>query len=202
MRVDKFTSNLQMVLAEAQSIALGNDNQFVEPIHMLAAMLKSDEASIKPLLTQAGVQITKLERDVTLMLEALPMVSSNGDIHISQALVRVFNLAEKMAMEKGDSFISTDLFLLALVKGDNLLSKVLRDAGASEKTLEKTIESVRGGDAVDDANAEANRGVLKKYTVDLTALAEQGSLTPLSGEMKKCVVPSKFYNADVKTTRC
>lgn len=181
MRVDKFTSNLQMVLADAQSLALSRDNQFIEPVHMLSVMLSSDEASIKPLLTQAGVQISKLERDIALMLDALPIVSANGDIHVSQSLVRVFNLAEKMAMEKGDAFISTDLFLLALIKGDGLLTKVLKDAGASEKVLEKTIENVRGGESVNDANAESNRGVLQKYTVDLTAQAEQGKLDPVIG---------------------
>lgn len=184
MRVDKFTSRLQIALADAQSLALSNDHQFIEPVHMLYAMLTNDDGSLAPLLTKVGVQMGRLQADIKELLDAVPHVSgaSEGEVHVSQELARLFNVADKMASQRGDSYISTDLFLLALVSsGKDMAAKLLKAAGASEKALKQAIDSMRGGDTVNDPNAESKREALDKYAVDLTQQAEDGKLDPVIG---------------------
>ncbi|MBS9781445.1 MAG: type VI secretion system ATPase TssH, partial [Gammaproteobacteria bacterium] len=184
MRVDKFTSRLQIALGDAQSLALSKDHQYIEPVHLLYAMLTDDDGSVKPLLTKVGVQIGRLQAEIKELLEAVPQVSgsSEGEVHISQELGRLFNVADKMASKRGDSYISTDTFLLALVSsGKDMTAKTLKMAGASEKALQQAIDSVRGGDNVNDPEAEGKREALNKYAVDLTQLAEDGKLDPVIG---------------------
>ncbi|MGY0399756.1 MAG: ATP-dependent chaperone ClpB, partial [Ostreibacterium sp.] len=184
MRVDKLTSRLQIALADAQSLALSNDHQFIEPVHLLYAMLTNDDGSVKPILTKVGVQIGRLQADIKALLDAIPHVSgdSEGEVHISQELTRLFNVTDKIANKRGDSYISTDLFLLALVtSGKDMVAKTLKSSGVTEKALQNAIDSVRGGESINDPNAEGNREALDKYAIDLTALAEAGKLDPVIG---------------------
>ncbi len=184
MRVDKFTSHLQIALSDAQSLALSNENQFIEPVHMLYSMLTNDNGSIKPLLSKVGVQMGRLQSDIKTLLDAVPVVSggNEGDIHISQELGRVFNVADKLSTQRGDSYISSDLFLLALVSaGKDMTAKTLKMAGVSEKALKNAIDEIRGGESVNDPNAESKREALDKYSVDLTKMAEEGKLDPVIG---------------------
>ncbi|MPV86189.1 ATP-dependent chaperone ClpB [Ostreibacterium oceani] len=184
MRIDKFTSRLQIALSDAQSMALANDNQYIEPAHLLYAMLTNDNDSIKPLLTKLGVQIGKLQADVKDLVDAAPKVSgaNDGEVHISQELGRLFNIMDKLATKRGDSYISSELFLLALVSsGKDLLAKIVKAAGINETALARTIDDARGGETINDPNAESNRDALKKYAIDLTEQAEKGQLDPIIG---------------------
>ncbi len=184
MRVDKFTSRLQMAIAEAQSLALAKDNPNIEPVHVLHTMLTNEDSGAKPLLAKVGVKMGQLLADINNLLESVPQVSgaSEGEVHISPELSRILNVADKLASKRGDSYISTDLFLLALVSaGKDMSAKALKAAGASEKALQQAIDSLRGGENVNDPEAEGKREALEKYAVDLTQLAEDGKLDPVIG---------------------
>ena len=182
MRMDKLTSKFQMALADAQSLALGLDNGFIEPEHLLKALLDQQDGSCKPLLTKSGVQIQQLSRLLDEALAKLPKVSGmGGDVHISNALNRVLNLTDKLAQARKDQYISSELFLLAAFEDKSTLAKLIKQAGGDSKAVEKAIHEMRGGDTVKDANAEEQRQALDKYTMDLTARAEQGALDPVIG---------------------
>lgn len=182
MRMDKLTSKFQMALADAQSIALGLDNGFIEPEHLLKALLDQQDGSCKPLLTKAGVQVSALSRALQEGLDKLAKVSGmGGDVHISNGLTRILNLTDKLAQTRKDQYISSELFLLAALEDNGSLAKLMKQAGADKKALEKAIDEVRGGSTVSDPNAEEQRQALEKYTLDLTARAEQGSLDPVIG---------------------
>lgn len=182
MRMDKLTSKFQMALADAQSLALGLDNGFIEPEHLLKALLDQTDGSCKSILTKAGVQIHTLAQALEETLAKLPKVSGmGGDVHISNNLNRVLNLTDKLAQTRKDQYISSELFLLAALEDNGTLSKILKKAGTEKKALEKAIDEVRGGTAVNDPNAEEQRQALEKYTLDLTARAEQGKLDPVIG---------------------
>ena len=182
MRMDKLTSKFQLALADAQSLALGKDNQFIEPVHVLAAMFQQDGGSVRPLLARVGVHDKALNDLLNKALSDLPQVHGQaGEVHLSQQTSRIINVADKLAQERGDSFISSDLFLLALVKDKDKAGSLLRDAGATLSSLNKAVEDVRGGSSVDDANSEDNFQALEKYTIDVTARAEQGKLDPVIG---------------------
>ena len=182
MRMDKLTSKFQLALADAQSLAVGRDHQFIEPVHVLAAMFQQDGSSVRPLLSRVGVADKALSEKLNDELAALPRVEGQaGEIHLSQQTGRIINVSDKLAQERGDAFISSDLFLLALVKDKDRAGVVLREAGATHEALKKAIEDVRGGDNVDDANAEDQLQALEKYTIDVTARAEQGKLDPVIG---------------------
>ena len=182
MRMEKLTSKFQLALADAQSLAVGKDHQFIEPVHVLAAMFQQDGGSIRPLLARVGVQDKALSDLLNTALSAMPQVEGQaGEVHMSQQTSRLFNVADKLAQQRGDSFISSDLFLLALVKDKDQAGSLLREAGATKAALEKAIEDVRGGANVDDANAEDNMQALEKYTIDLTERAERGKLDPVIG---------------------
>lgn len=183
MRIDKFTSRLQMALADAQSLALSHDNQFIEPAHVLYAMLTSDDNSVRPLLSKLGAQLGQLQVDTKALIDALPKVAGNdGEVHVSSELARLLNVADKIASQQGDSYISSDALLLAMVaSGKDLTAQVLKGAGVSEKALKQAIDSVRGGQNVNDPNAEGKREALEKYATDLTKLAEEGKLDPVIG---------------------
>ncbi|MFT4672563.1 MAG: ATP-dependent Clp protease ATP-binding subunit ClpB [Pseudohongiellaceae bacterium] len=182
MRMDKLTSKFQLALADAQSLAVGKDHQFIEPIHLFSAMLQQEGGSVKPLLSRVGVEIKGLNDKIQQSLNSLAEVQGQaGEVHLSQNTSRLLNVADKLAQKRGDSFISSDLFLLALFDDKDSAAKLLRDSGASKAALEKAIEDVRGGSNVDDANAEDNLQALEKYTIDLTERAELGKLDPVIG---------------------
>src|SRR5215469_5046195 len=181
MRMDKLTSRFQQALADAQSLALGRDHQFLEPAHVLLALLDSQGGSVRPLLVKAGVDVTKLRSELGAALDRLPTVSgSPGDVHISNELNRIFNVTDKLAQQRGDQYISSELFVLAAFE-DRSLAKMLKEAGGARGAIEKAIEEVRGGEKVSDPNAEESRQALEKYTIDLTARASSGKLDPVIG---------------------
>jgi len=182
MRMDKLTSKFQLALADAQSMAVGKDHQFIEPVHVLAAMFQQDGGSVRPLLARVGVQDKALNDLLNKALAQMPQVQGQaGEVHLSQQTSRIINVADKLSQERGDSFISSDLFLLALVKDKDQAGVLLREAGATLSALNKAIEDVRGGANIDDANSEDNLQALEKYTIDVTARAEQGKLDPVIG---------------------
>ncbi|HUI60810.1 MAG TPA: ATP-dependent chaperone ClpB [Steroidobacteraceae bacterium] len=181
MRQDKLTSRFQQALADAQSLAVGRDHQFLEPAHVLLALLDSQGGSVRPLLIKAGVDINKLRSELQAQLDRLPRVEGTpGEIHISNDLNKLLNVTDKLAQQRGDQFISSELFVLAAFD-DRTLGKVLKDARAVRGAVEKAIEDVRGGEQVNDANAEESRQALEKYTIDLTARATAGKLDPVIG---------------------
>ena len=182
MRMDKLTSKFQAVLADAQSLAVGRDHQYIEPIHVMIAMLDQQGSTVRHLLTNAGVNVNSLRSQLGEALDALPQVQGMaGDVHISQDLGRLLNVTDKLAQQRKDQYISSELFVLAAIEDNGKLGTLLRKVGASKSNLEKAIEDVRGGQRVDDPNAEEQRQALEKYTIDLTERAEQGKLDPVIG---------------------
>ncbi|MEA1048689.1 ATP-dependent chaperone ClpB [Lamprobacter modestohalophilus] len=182
MRMDKLTSKFQMALADAQSLAVGRDNQFIEPVHLMVALLDQDSGTVRHLLAQADVSVNRLRSALGEALERLPQVSgSGGDVTVSNALGKLLNLTDKLAQTRNDQYISSELFVLAALEDKGELGKLLREAGASKGALEKAIENLRGGEAVNDPNAEEQRQALEKYTIDMTERAEQGKLDPVIG---------------------
>jgi ATP-dependent Clp protease ATP-binding subunit ClpB len=182
MRMDKLTSKFQTALADAQSLAIGHDHNFIEPEHLLKALLDQQGGSCRSLLSKASVNLTQLNIQLDQALDKLPTVSgTQGDIHISNALNRMLNLTDKLAQEKNDSFISSELFILALMKENGTLAKLIQQAGGNIQSIEKAIKDIRGGETVKDPNAEEQRQALEKYTIDLTKRAEEGKLDPVIG---------------------
>ncbi|MGZ8136888.1 MAG: ATP-dependent chaperone ClpB [Methylococcaceae bacterium] len=182
MRMDKLTSKFQAALADAQSLALGKDHQFIEPVHLMLTLLDQEGGSIKPLLSQLNVNTQLLRADLSAALARLATVSgSGGDVQISNELARLLNLSDKLAQKRNDKFISSELFLLAAFEEKGFLQDVLKKVGVSKAAIEKAIYSLRGGQAVDDPNAEDQRQALNKYTINLTERAEQGKLDPVIG---------------------
>ena len=182
MRMDKFTTKFQQALGEAQSLAIGRDNQFIESVHVMAALMDQQGGTTRHLLTQAGVDANTLRAELNRAMDKLPSVEgTGGDIHISNSLASLLNLTDKYAQQRGDQYISTELFILAGLEDKGDLKKILKDAGVSRTGIEKAIESLRGGEKVQDPNAEESRQALEKYTVDLTERAEQSKLDPVIG---------------------
>ena len=182
MRQDKLTTKFQEALGEAQSLALAHDNQVIEPVHILAAVLADGEGSSRSLLERAGVNVQSLTREVNAAVERLPKVSgTGGDVQISRDLMNLLNLTEKEAMKRGDEFISTEMLLLALTEDRSEAGRLAKNAGLTRAAIEATVETVRGGDKADNPDAESQREALKKYTVDLTERARQGKLDPVIG---------------------
>ena len=178
MRQDKLTTKFQEALGEAQSLALAHDNQVIEPVHILAAVLADGEGSSRSLLERAGVNVQSLTREVNAAVERLPKVSgTGGDVH----LMNLLNLTEKEAMKRGDEFISTEMLLLALTEDRSEAGRLAKNAGLTRAAIEAAVETVRGGDKADNPDAESQREALKKYTVDLTERARQGKLDPVIG---------------------
>lgn len=182
MRLDKLTNKFQQALGDAQSLALGNDNQYIEPIHVLSAMLNQDSSSIKPLLASAGVNLNTLQNELTQAIARLPQVQGiGGEIIPSSDFIRIMNLCDKLAQKGGDSYISSELFILAALEDKGSLSGMLIKSGITKERFTQAVNQVRGNDNVNDANAEEQRDALKKYTIDLTERAEQGKLDPVIG---------------------
>ena len=182
MRQDKLTTKFQEALGDAQSLALAHDNQFLEPVHLLAAILHDKDGSAVSLLERAGVNVSGLTRAADQAIENLPKVSgTSGDIQVSRDLANALNLTEKGAMKRGDEFIATEMFLLALSDEKSDAGRIARENGLTRRALDAAITEVRGGQAADNADAEQSRGALKKYTIDLTAKAREGKLDPVIG---------------------
>ena len=182
MRMDKLTSKFQAALADAQSLAVGRDHQYIEPVHLMAALLDQQGGSIRPLLDKAGVNVRLLRSHLDEALDRVSRVEGNaGEVHVSNDLGRLLNITDKLAQKRGDQFISSELFLLAALEDRGTLGTLLRDCGAVKGSIEKAIDELRGGEKVEDANAEESRQALEKYTVDLTERAEQGKLDPVIG---------------------
>ncbi len=182
MRMDKLTSKFQMALADAQSLAVGQDHQFIEPVHVMVALLDQQGGSVRGLLTKAGVNVNLLRSQLGDAIDRLPKVEgSGGDVHIGQELSKLFNITDKLAQKRDDQYISSELFVLAAMDDKSPLKTILETAGSARGAIEKAIDDLRGGAHVDDPNAEDARQALEKFTIDLTERAEQGKLDPIIG---------------------
>jgi len=183
MRMDKLTSKFQEALANAQSLAVGRDHQFIEPAHVMLALLDAQGGSGRPLLAKAGVNVNKLRSELLASLDKVAKVEGGtpGDVHVSNDLTRLLNVMDKLAQQRGDQYISSELFILAALEDRGTLARALKEAGAVKGAIEKAIDELRGGEKVADANAEEGRQALEKYTVDLTARASSGKLDPVIG---------------------
>ncbi|MBT8047575.1 MAG: ATP-dependent chaperone ClpB [Gammaproteobacteria bacterium] len=191
MRMDKLTSKFQLALADAQSLATGLDNQLIEPVHLMVALLDQEGGSAGHLLTRSGVRVNQLRSQLGERLESLPRVSgAEGEISLSNELIKLLNLTDKLAQKRGDQYIASELFILAALDLKGALADILKQAGANREAIEKAIDDMRGGEQVVDPNAEENRQALEKYTIDLTERAEQSKLDPVIGrdeEIRRCV---------------
>jgi ATP-dependent Clp protease ATP-binding subunit ClpB len=182
MRMDKLTSKFQMALADAQSLAVGQDHQFIEPAHVMVALLDQQGGSVRGLLTRSGVNVNLLRSQLGDAVDRLAKVEgAGGDIHIGNDLTKLFNLTDKLAQQRNDQYISSELFVLAAMDDRSPLLPVMLQAGAVKGAIEKSIDELRGGQQVNDPNAEDTRQALEKYTIDLTERAEQGKLDPIVG---------------------
>ncbi len=182
MRIDRFTSQLQLALSDAQSLAVGQDHSAIEPLHLISALLDQQGGAIRPLLMQVGFDVKSLREALDKGLNQLAKLQSpTGDMNMSQDLARLLNQADRLAQQKGDQYISSELVLLAAMDDKTALGKILLAQGVNRQALENAITNLRGGDKVDDPNAEQSRQALDKYTVDLTKRAEEGKLDPVIG---------------------
>ena len=182
MRIDRLTSKLQLALSDSQSLAVGMDHPAIEPAHLMQALIDQQGGSIKPLLMQVGFDVPSLRTALSKELDQLPKIQNpTGDVNMSQDLARLLNQADRLAQQKGDQFISSELVLLAAMDENSKLGKLLLSQGVSKKALENAISNLRGGEAVNDPNAEESRQALDKYTIDLTKRAEEGKLDPVIG---------------------
>ncbi|OGI45665.1 MAG: ATP-dependent chaperone ClpB [Candidatus Muproteobacteria bacterium RIFCSPHIGHO2_01_FULL_65_16] len=182
MRMDKLTTKFQQALAEAQSLALGRDHQFIEPAHVMAALLDQEGGTTRHLLTRADVNVNALRSKLSQALDRLPKVEgAGGEVHISNDLSKLLNLTDKYAQKRGDQYISSELFVLAALEDAGELGKLLKQAGLSKNGVEGAIEALRGGQKVEDPGAEETRQALQKYAIDITERAEQGKLDPVIG---------------------
>ncbi len=191
MRMDKLTSKFQLALADAQSLATGLDHQLIEPVHVMVALLDQEGGAIRHLLTRAGVSVNPLRSHLGERLDNLPRVSgAAGEISLSNELIKVLNLSDKLAQKRGDQYIASEIFVLAALELKGELADILKQTGANREALEKAIDDMRGGEQVVDPNAEDNRQALEKYTIDLTERAEQSKLDPVIGrdeEIRRCI---------------
>lgn len=182
MRFDKFTTKFQQALADAQSMALGQDHPYIEPQHLLLALMQQEDGSITSLLQRAGVNVQPLREALAQSLKTLPKVEgTGGEINVSRDLANLLNLTDKEAQKRGDQFIASEIFLLAVLEDKGETGRLLKQYGAARAALEQAITSVRGGEKVTDAEAEGSREALKKYTLDLTERARSGKLDPVIG---------------------
>ncbi|OZG71485.1 ATP-dependent chaperone ClpB [Hahella sp. CCB-MM4] len=182
MRFDKFTSRLQTAISEAQSMALGRDHNFIEPVHLIQAMLDQPGSSIAPLLQQAKVNVGECRQRLAEAIDKLPQVQgADADVHLSNELGRLLNMADKLAQKRKDQYITSELVLLAAMDDRGVLGQILKECGGNKQALEQAIEAMRGGEKVSDPSAEENRQALERFTIDLTARAQEGKLDPVIG---------------------
>ena len=182
MRIDKLTSKFQMALADAQSLAIGRDHQFIEPAHVMVALLDQQGGGVRGLLTKSGVNVNLLRSQLGDAIDRLPKVEgAGGEVHIGTELTKLFNITDKLAQKRNDQYISSELFVLAAMDEKSPLKAVMEQAGAVRGAIEKAIDDLRGGAQVNDPNAEDTRQALEKFTIDVTERAEQGKLDPIIG---------------------
>ena len=182
MSPEKLTTRLQLALADARSLAVGRDHQFIEPAHLLMALLDQQDGGVRPLLARAEVNVDQLRTGLGILIERIaPVTGTAGDVHVGRDLVRLLNVADKLAQEREDRYISSELVVLAAVRDGGPVGRLLAQCGAREDALARAIEAVRGGQAVEDPDAEEHRQALEKFTIDLTERAEQGKLDPVIG---------------------
>ena len=182
MRLDKLTSKFQLALADAQSLAIGQDHQFIEPVHVMVALLDQQGGTVRGLLTKAGSNVNLLRSQLGDAIDRLPKVEgTGGDVHFSNDLGKLFNITDNLAQKRDDQYISSELFVLAALDDSSPLRNVFEQAGVVRGAVEKAIDDIRGGQQVDDPNAEDTRQALERYTIDLTERAEQGKLDPIVG---------------------
>ncbi len=182
MRMDKFTSKFQLAIGDAQSLAVGRDHQFIEPVHLMTALLNQEGGSLRHLFAQTGVNLHALRNQLSEAMDRLPQVEGlPGEVHISNDLARLFNHCDKLSQQRKDQYISSELFVLAAIDDQGELGRMLKSLNVDKASMEKAIDQVRGGQAVDDPNAEEQRQALERFTVDLTERAEQGKLDPVIG---------------------
>ena len=191
MRMDKLTSKFQLALADAQSLAVGRDNQLIEPEHVMVALLDQEGGSIRHLLTKAGVKVNALRSQLGERLDSLPRVSgAEGEITLSNDTIKILTVTDKLAQKRDDQYIASELFVLAAMDLKGPLADILKQAGANRDAIEKAVDEMRGGEQVNDPNAEESRQALEKYTIDLTERAEQSKLDPVIGrdeEIRRCI---------------
>ncbi|HEX7338747.1 MAG TPA: Clp protease N-terminal domain-containing protein, partial [Rhodanobacteraceae bacterium] len=182
MRMDKLTSRFQQALADAQSLAVGHDHNMLEPVHVMLALLNQQNGTTTPLLAQAGVNVGAFKQQLDSALAGLPSVSGQeGNINVGNELNRLLNLTDKLAQQRGDAFIASELFVLAALDDKGEVGRALKAAGATKANIEAAIDKVRGGEKVQSENAEDQRQALEKFTIDMTARAESGKLDPVIG---------------------
>ncbi|WP_100752415.1 ATP-dependent chaperone ClpB [Vibrio salilacus] len=182
MRLDRFTSKFQIAISDAQSLALGRDHQYIEPVHLMVALMDQNGSPVRPLLTMLDVDVTHLRSKLSEMLDRLPKVSGiGGDVQLSGSMGTLFNLCDKVAQKRQDAYISSEVFLLAALEDKGPLGALLKELGLTEAKVSGAIDKIRGGQTVNDPNAEELRQALEKFTIDLTERAEQGKLDPVIG---------------------
>ncbi len=182
MRLDRFTNKFQIAISDAQSLALGRDHQYIEPVHLMVALLDQDGSPIRPLLTMLDVDVAHLRSKLSEMLDKLPKVSGiGGDVQLSHGMGALFNMCDKVAQKRQDTYISSEIFLLAAIEDHGPLGQLLKELGLTQKNVSEAIDKIRGGQKVQDPNSEDAMQALEKYTIDLTERAEQGKLDPVIG---------------------
>ncbi len=182
MRMDKLTTTFHLALQEAQSLAVGRDHQFIEPVHLMAAMLNQDNSTVAALYQRTGADVNAIKSECQQVIERLPSVSgTGGEVHVSNSLSNLLNVTDKLAQQRGDDYIASEIFALAALDDKGELGKLLKKSGLNKKELLSTLDTMRAGENVSDANAEETRQALEKYTIDLTERAEQGKLDPVIG---------------------
>ena len=198
MRADRLTTKFQEALGEAQTLALGNDHAYIEPAHVLAAMLAQQDGP-RSLLQRAGVNVAALAQAAEAAIRKLPQVQGQEQVQVGRDTVSLLQAAEKDAIKRGDQFVASESFLLALADSKTDLAAAARQAGLQRKTLEAAIVAVRGGQSVDNPEAEGQREALKKYTLDLTERAQQGKLDPVIGRETRSAARSRCCSAAART---
>src|SRR5256885_5622633 len=191
MRIEKFTTKLQEALAEAQSNALGQDHQYIEPQHLLLALLNQEDGGVAGLISKAGGNPNALKKALSDSIARLPKVEGTpGEVMVSRDLAQLLNVADKEAQKRGDQYIASELFLLAAEEDKGETGRIMKSAGVAKQSLEKAIEQVRGGEGISSQSDEGQRQALAKYTLDLTDRARQGKLDPVIGrddEIRRCI---------------
>ncbi|MBL4630521.1 MAG: ATP-dependent chaperone ClpB [Paraglaciecola sp.] len=182
MRLDSFTSKFQTALSDAQSLALGRDHQYIEPVHLMTALLNQQGGSVRPLFAQANINVNSLRSTLSEAVDRLPRVEgTGGDVQLGKSTVLLLNLSDKIAQKRKDDYITSEVFVLAALQDKGSLGELLKQSGANQEKIEQSIEKMRGGQKITDKNAEDVRQALDKFTTDLTELAEQGKLDPVIG---------------------
>ena len=191
MRMDKLTSKFQLALADAQSLAVGLDHQLIEPDHVMVALLDQEGGSMRHLLTRAGLKVNALRSQLGERLDNLPRVSgAPGEVNLSNDTIKILTVTDKLAQKRDDQYIASELFVLAAMDVKGPVADILKQTGANRDAIEKAIDDMRGGEQVNDPNAEESREALEKYTIDLTERAEQSKLDPVIGrdeEIRRCI---------------